>query len=60
MEATFYITEDALKRIQPTMRFDETGLLSAFDANLDLIYQTAAKVYKRGHRGSYNLTADDF
>jgi hypothetical protein len=60
MEASFYVTEDALKRVQPNMRFDEIGLLGAFDSNRDLIYATAAKVYARGRRGSYDLVGADF
>ncbi len=59
MEASFYVTEDALKRIQPDMRFDEDGLLGAFDANRQLIYVAAAKVYARGHKGSYDLVSID-
>ena len=43
MEASFFVTEDALKQIQPAARFDEDSLLGAFDANRDLIYATAAK-----------------
>ena len=36
MEASFFVTEDALKRIEPDMRFDEPGLLIAFgDASRD-------------------------
>ena len=60
IEASFFVSEEALKRIQPDMRFDEAGLLSAFDFNRELIYATAAKVYGRGHKGSYNLLPDDF
>jgi len=60
MEASFFVNEDALKRIQPDMRLDEAGLLSAFDLNRDLIYATAAKVYRRGHKGSYDITPADF
>ena len=60
MEASFFVSEDALKRIQPDMRFDEAGLLSAFDFNRELIYATAAKVYERGHKGSYDLRPGDF
>jgi hypothetical protein len=60
MEASFFVNEDALKRIQPDMRFDEAGLLGAFDLNRQRIYATAAKVYGRGHRGSYDLLPDDF
>jgi Protein of unknown function (DUF1488) len=60
MEASFFVNEDALKRIQPEMRFDEVGLLSAFDLNRKLICATAVKVYGRGHKGSYDLLPDDF
>jgi Protein of unknown function (DUF1488) len=60
MEASFFVNEDALKRIQPDMYFDEVGLLSAFDVNRELIYATAAKVYGRGYKGSYELFATDF
>jgi hypothetical protein len=34
--------------------------MEAFDLNRDLIYATAAKVYGRGHKGSYDLMAADF
>ena len=60
MEASFFVTKDALKRVQPDMRSDEAGLLSAFDSNRDLIYATAFKVYARGHKGSYDLVSADF
>jgi Protein of unknown function (DUF1488) len=60
MEAVFFVTEDALKRIEPDMRLDESGLLSAFDTNRDLIHAAAAKVYARGRKGSYDLLSTDF
>ncbi len=60
MEASFFVNADALKRIKPDARSDETGLLSAFDSNRKLIYATAAKVYERGRRGSYDLVFSDF
>ena len=60
MEASFFVTEDALNLIQPGIRFDESGLLGAFDANRDRIYAAAAKVYARGRRGSYDLVDADF
>jgi len=42
MEASFFVTEDALKRVQPDMRFDEPGLLGAFDVGwLALAAETA-------------------
>jgi hypothetical protein len=60
MEASFFVGEDALKRVQPNMPFNEAGLLGAFDANRDLIRATAAKVYARGRKGSYDLVTSDF
>jgi hypothetical protein len=60
MEAAFFVSEDALKSIQSEMPCDEAGLLSAFDSHCALIHATAAKVYKRGRKGSYELLAGDF
>jgi Protein of unknown function (DUF1488) len=60
MEASFFVNEEALKRIQPGMQSDEAGLLSAFDSHLALIHAAAAKVYKRGRKGSYELIPADF
>ena len=60
MEASFFIDEEALKRIQADMKFDEVGLLRAFDLNREQIFAAAAKVYARRHKGSYDLTAADF
>lgn len=60
LEASFFVTADALKRVQPDVPIDEAGLLSAFDANRDLIYATASKVYARGRKGSYDLLSVDF
>ena len=60
MEASFYVNEDALKRIQPGLRSDEAGLLGAFDSHRDLIHRAAAKVYRRRRKGSYELIPSDF
>ena len=60
MEASFFVTEDALRRIQPSAAFDQIGALRVFDVNRPLIYATAAKVYARGHKGSYDLVSSDF
>jgi hypothetical protein len=60
IECSFFVTADALKRVQPNIRADEAGFLSAFDANRGLICKTAEKVYARGRRGSYELVATDF
>jgi len=60
MEASFFVAAEALQRIKPDTRSDETGLLGAFDSNRNLIYTTAAEVYHRGRKGSYDLVAADF
>jgi hypothetical protein len=60
MEASFFVNAEALKRIKPDMELDEVGLLGAFDLNRTLIYATAAKVYDRRRKGSYELMAADF
>ena len=60
MEWSFFVTEDALKRLQPNAPCDEAGLLLAFDANRALIYAAAMKAYKRESRGSYELASADF
>ena len=60
IEASFYIDEDAMTRIQPGVRLDESGLLNAFDANRERICAAAAKVYVSGSRGSYDLGAANF
>ncbi len=59
MEAAFFVTEAALRRLEPGL-LGEVGLLSAFDANRPTIYAVAAKVYGRGPRGSYDLESADF
>jgi len=60
MEASFFVTQDALSRVQPSMAFDQNGALRAFDVNRPLIYATAAKVYARGRKGSYDIVSSDF
>ena len=60
IEASFYVSEAALKQIQPGVQLDESGCLSAFDANRDRICAAAARVYVRGSRGSYDLGAANF
>jgi uncharacterized protein DUF1488 len=60
IEASFFIEEGALKRLQPDASYDEAGFLNAFDRNRDLICAAAAKAYSRGSRGSYDLVAAHF
>jgi len=60
MEAAFFVDAHVLMKIQPDAAADEAGLLGAFDANRDLIYKTAIKVYGRGRKGAYDLLSSDF
>ena len=60
IECAFLMTEGALKRVWPAAPLDESGLLSAFDANRDLIHAAAAKAYAKERKGSYDLVAADF
>jgi hypothetical protein len=60
IEASFFINEDALMRIQPDVQLDESGFLNAFDANREKISTAAAKVYVRGSKGSYDLGVANF
>ena len=60
MEASFFVTEDALKSMHPAMVQDEPGMLGAFDSNRELICAAATKVYRRGNRGSYELGPTNF
>ena len=60
MEWSFFVTEDALKRMQPDMQRDEAGLLHAFDNNRPLIYAAASTAFTKTRRGSYELTVSDF
>lgn len=60
MEASFFVMADALQRLQPGTLFEEAALLNAFDSHRDVICAAAVKIYARGRRGSYDLTASDF
>lgn len=60
MENSFYVTAEALERLQPDSRPDAIDLLRVFDINRDRIYAVAAQVYARGRRGSYDVNAADF
>ena len=59
MEWSFFVTAEALRRVQPAMVQDEAGMLGAFDSNRDMICVAAAKLYVRGRKGSYELGAED-
>jgi hypothetical protein len=60
MEWSFFVGEDALKRLHPDMLLDEAGLLKAFDFSRALIQAAAMKAYKRERKRSYELAVEDF
>jgi hypothetical protein len=60
MEWSFFVTEEALKRLQPNLAGDEASLLLAFDANRAAIHAAAMKAYQRERKGSYELASKDF
>jgi hypothetical protein len=60
MEWSFYITEEALYRLQPNAAHDEANLLHAFDTNRAKIHAAAKTAYERERKGSYELVALDF
>jgi Protein of unknown function (DUF1488) len=60
MEWSFFVTEDALKRLQPKIICNEANLLCAFDGHRQVIYAAAMKAFKRERKGSYELVATDF
>jgi Protein of unknown function (DUF1488) len=60
MEWSFFVSEEALRRLQPNMDRDTVSLLRAFDANLTAIHAAATKAYQRERKGSYELSVTDF
>ena len=59
MEWSFFVTEDALRHVQPAMIQGEPGMLGAFDSNRERIRAAAIRVYSRGRKGSYELGPAD-
>src|ERR1051326_2266572 len=60
MESSFFVSEDALKRLQPDLPLGEGGPPQAPPLNTHLILAAAARVYARGRKGSYDLVTADF
>ena len=59
LEVSFFVTDDALRRLEPGAPVDETSFLAAFEAHRDRVLQAAARVYARGRKGSYDIGAND-
>jgi hypothetical protein len=60
MEWSFFVTEDALKLLQPSVECNEAGLLVAFDTHRAAIRAAAIRAYGRKRKGSYELAVADF
>jgi Protein of unknown function (DUF1488) len=61
MEASFFISADALRRLVPGAASNEHALLEAFDRNCTRIHEAAARIYGRDHKGgSFELNPSDF
>jgi hypothetical protein len=50
---SFFITAEALRRVQPAMIHSEAGMLEAFDSNRELICAMAARLYSSAPFNSY-------
>ena len=59
MEWSFFVTEDALRQVDPAVAGDEAAMLGAFDSHRDRICAAASRAYARGRNGSYELGAAD-
>jgi len=60
MEWSFFVIEDALKRLQPSLERNEESLLLAFDTHRAAIHAAAVRAYERRRKGSYELAVADF
>jgi hypothetical protein len=62
IEVSFFVEEDALQKLYPSMSKVEAGFLEAFDAKKKRIHEAARKVYLRGKGQTYvySLTAEEF
>ena len=60
MEWSFFVTEEALKRLEPNAAQNEANLLRIFDTNRAKIYAVAKSAFERERKGSYELVATDF
>jgi hypothetical protein len=58
MEVAFFVTAEALQRLHASAP-EEEELLKTFDRHQSEIRSAANRSYKRGPRGSYQLTEKD-
>lgn len=62
MEISFFVEEDALRKLNPETEDTEEAYLKAFDGAQERIWDVANMVYVRGKKGAYvhTLAAKDF
>ncbi len=59
-EVSFFVTEDALRKLAAEAPLTESAWFHTFDVHRSAIYRAANKVYGRGRKGSYEIGREDF
>jgi hypothetical protein len=59
LEVSFFVTDEALRRLHPGVSADAADLLAVFGTHRDRVLRAASRVYTRGRRGSYEVGAND-
>ena len=59
LELSFFVTDEALRRLHPGVSSEEADLLAVFGTHRDRVHRAAARVYARGKKGSYEVRASD-
>ena len=59
LEAAFFISGEALLRLEPSLVSDESGMLHVFDAHRTRVLAAAAVIYSRGYKGVYDIGASN-
>jgi Protein of unknown function (DUF1488) len=60
MEASFFVSADALQRLSPQAANNEAALLDAFDRHRARICEVAARIYGDNKGGSYDIDRSSF
>jgi len=60
METSFFLEEEAIRRLDRFSQDDVEAILYAFDRNRQRIYEVAAQVYAKYDGRSIIISADDF
>jgi hypothetical protein len=60
MEVSFFVTVDALSRLEVRPLADEAAVLAAFDAHCERIRSAAGKAFAGPKKGSYELGVGNF